>query len=124
MYYTDIDHFITERYHIVLEGWPLEKFCSPSDIQSRNKISVLMKSLDSGATRFRKLSTTEFEDWRSLLSSTDSWGIPRIPGIFGILKILKNEIWLGNHLKSHSHSCGIHMGMNSHEIIPEILGTE
>ena len=56
---------------------------------------------------------------RSLLSSTGSWGIPGIPGIFGILK---NEIWLGNHLKSHSHSCG--MGMNSHEIIPRILGTE
>ena len=49
---------------------------------------------------------------RALLSSTDSWGIP------------KNEIWLGNHLKSHSHSCGIQMGMNSHEIIPGILGTE
>ena len=63
MYYTNFDHFITERYHVVLKGWPLEKFCSPSDIQSRNKILVLMKSLDSGATRFRKLSTTEFEDW-------------------------------------------------------------
>jgi hypothetical protein len=63
MYYTNFDHAITEKYHVVLEGWPLERFCSPSDIQSRTEISVLMKSLESGATRFRKLSTTEFEDW-------------------------------------------------------------
>ena len=63
MYYTNFEHAITEKYHVVLEGWPLERFCSPSDIQSRTEISVLMKSLESGATRFRKLSTTEFEDW-------------------------------------------------------------
>jgi hypothetical protein len=63
MYYTNFDHAITEKFHVVLEGWPLEKFCSPSDIQSRTEISVLMKSLESGATRFRKLSSTEFEHW-------------------------------------------------------------
>ena len=63
MYYTNFEHAITEKHHVVLEGWPLERFCSPSDIQSRTEISVLMKSLESGATRFRKLSTTEFEDW-------------------------------------------------------------
>ena len=63
MYYTNFEHAITEKYHVVLEGWPLERFCSLSDIQSRTKISVLMKSLESRATRFRKLSTTEFEDW-------------------------------------------------------------
>jgi hypothetical protein len=62
-YYTNFDNAITEKYHVVLEGWPLERFCSPSDIQSRTEISVLMKSLESGATRFRKLSSTEFEQW-------------------------------------------------------------
>jgi hypothetical protein len=63
MYYTNFDHAITEKYHVVLEGWLLEKFCSPSDVQSRTEISVLMKSLESGATRFRKLSSTEFDEW-------------------------------------------------------------
>lgn len=63
MYYTNFDNAITEKYHVVLEGWPLEKFCNPSDIRSRTEISVLMTSFESGATRFRKLSTTEFEQW-------------------------------------------------------------
>jgi hypothetical protein len=63
MYYTNFDRAITEKYHVILEGWPLEKFCSPSEIASRNEISVLMASFESGATRFRKLSPTEFEKW-------------------------------------------------------------
>jgi hypothetical protein len=63
MYYTNFDRAITEKYHVILVGWPLEKFCSPSDIASRNEVSVLMASFESGATRFRKLSPTEFEKW-------------------------------------------------------------
>jgi hypothetical protein len=63
MYYTNFDRAITEKYHVILEGWPLEKFCSPSEIVSRNEVSVLMTSFESGATRFRKLSPTEFEKW-------------------------------------------------------------
>lgn len=63
MYYTNFDRAITEKYHVVLEGWPLEKFCSPSEIASRNEVSVLMASFESGATRFRKLSLTEFGKW-------------------------------------------------------------
>ena len=70
MYYTNFEHAITEKYHVILEGWPLEKFCSPSDIQSRTEISVLMKSIESGATRFRKLSNTEFEQWCEKAKST------------------------------------------------------
>ena len=63
MYYTNFDRAITEKYHVILEGWPLEKFCSPSEIVSRNEVSVVMASFESGATRFRKLSPTEFEKW-------------------------------------------------------------
>ena len=63
MYYTNFDSAITEKYHVIIEGWPLEKFCSPSDIASRNEVSVLMASFESGATRFRKLSPTEFKKW-------------------------------------------------------------
>lgn len=63
MYYTNFHRAITEKYHVILEGWPLEKFCSPSEIVSRNEVSVVMASFESGATRFRKLSPTEFEKW-------------------------------------------------------------
>ncbi|KAF8152622.1 hypothetical protein B0H34DRAFT_861813 [Crassisporium funariophilum] len=63
MCYSNFDHFIMEKYHIILEGWPLEKLCSPSDIASRNEISVLMASFDSSSTCFRKLSAAEFEKW-------------------------------------------------------------
>ena len=63
MYYTNFDRAITEKYHVILEGWPLEKFCSPSEIVSQNEVSVVMASFESGATRFRKLSPMEFEKW-------------------------------------------------------------
>ncbi|KAF8159742.1 hypothetical protein B0H34DRAFT_807252 [Crassisporium funariophilum] len=63
MYYSNFDHFITEKYHIVLEGWPLEKFCSPSDIASWNEIPMLMASFNSNSTCFRKLLAAEFKKW-------------------------------------------------------------
>ena len=72
MYYTNFKHAITEKYHVVLEGWPLEKLCSPIDIQSQTEISVLMKSLESGATRFRKLSSAEFEQWSEKISNANA----------------------------------------------------
>jgi hypothetical protein len=50
MYYTNFDRSITDKYHIIIEGWPLEKFCSPSEIVSRNEVSVLMASFESGTS--------------------------------------------------------------------------
>ena len=70
MYYTNFDRAITEKYHVILEGWPLEKFCSPSEIASRNEVSVLMALFESGTTHFRKLSPTEFEKWSEERHST------------------------------------------------------
>jgi hypothetical protein len=78
MYYTNFDRAITEKYQVILEGWPLEKFCSPSEIASRNEVSVLMTSFESGATRFRKLSSTEFEKWserRSYVADESTAGL-------------------------------------------------
>lgn len=63
MYYHNFDHHITAKYRIVIENWPLTKFCCPGDINSRTEISVLKSAWDSGATRFNKLSDTEFEKW-------------------------------------------------------------
>ena len=48
---------------MVLEGWPLERFCNPSDIVSRTEISVLRSSFESGATRFRLLTLAELATW-------------------------------------------------------------
>ncbi|KAG1753435.1 hypothetical protein EDB19DRAFT_1824145 [Suillus lakei] len=63
MYYHNFDHHITAKYHIIVENWPLTKFCCPGDISSRTEISVLKSAWDSSATRFHKLSDTEFEKW-------------------------------------------------------------
>ncbi|KAG1871911.1 hypothetical protein C8R48DRAFT_595760, partial [Suillus tomentosus] len=61
MYYHNFDHHITVKYRIIVENWPLTKFCCPGDINSRTETSVLKSAWDSGATRFHKLSDTKFE---------------------------------------------------------------
>jgi hypothetical protein len=63
MYYRNFDDSITAKYGVVLEGWPLERFCNPSDIVSRTEISVLRSSFESGATRFRLLTQAELATW-------------------------------------------------------------
>ncbi|KAJ2973987.1 hypothetical protein NUW54_g11965 [Trametes sanguinea] len=55
MYYVNFDKFITERYGIVLENWPLAKFRAPGDICSRPELDILIASWTSGATRFRSI---------------------------------------------------------------------
>ncbi|KAF8170783.1 hypothetical protein BJ912DRAFT_1066409 [Pholiota molesta] len=74
MYYSGFDTAITAKYAVILECWPLEKFCSPSDIASRNELNVLLTAFQSGATRFRKLSSMEFELWttRRLADTTQT----------------------------------------------------
>ncbi|KAG1721553.1 uncharacterized protein EDB91DRAFT_1024695, partial [Suillus paluster] len=34
MYYQNFDSYITTKFHIILENWPLSKFCAPGDISS------------------------------------------------------------------------------------------
>ncbi|KAF8196113.1 hypothetical protein BJ912DRAFT_847117 [Pholiota molesta] len=63
MWYSGFDNAITAKYAVVLECWPLDKFCPPSDIASRNELNVLLNAFQSGATRFRKLSPIEFTAW-------------------------------------------------------------
>ncbi|KAF9521576.1 hypothetical protein CPB83DRAFT_750655, partial [Crepidotus variabilis] len=61
--YQDFDRAITLKHCVVLEGWPLDKFCSPSDIPTRNDIVILREAFLSGTACFRRLSTTEYEEW-------------------------------------------------------------
>jgi hypothetical protein len=65
MYYQNFDDNITAKYGVVIDGWPLEKFCSPSDITSGTKVLVLCQSWESGATRFCKLTPTELANWEN-----------------------------------------------------------
>ncbi|KAL6307955.1 hypothetical protein BKA93DRAFT_717635, partial [Sparassis latifolia] len=63
LYYTNFDKKITEKYGVVTEGWPLTKFCSPSDVRSRSEIEILCRAWESEETQFHKLSHKEYEAW-------------------------------------------------------------
>ncbi|KAG2361430.1 hypothetical protein BDR07DRAFT_1242232, partial [Suillus spraguei] len=65
MYYTNFDTNITAKYCMVLEKWPLLKFCCPGDISSRNELCVLYHAWNTNTTCFRRLSDVEFEDWEN-----------------------------------------------------------
>ncbi|KAG2743899.1 hypothetical protein P692DRAFT_20746183 [Suillus brevipes Sb2] len=63
MYYQNFDSYITAKLHIILENWPLSKFCTPGDISSQSELTVLHNTWESGATHFRKLTETKLKDW-------------------------------------------------------------
>src|SRR5215471_8543480 len=65
MFYANFDDHITDKLGVIVENWPLDKFCSPSDIGSQTEMTILIQALKSGTTRFRKLTTAELEDWRN-----------------------------------------------------------
>lgn len=63
MYYNNFDDNITAKWRIVCEGWPLQKFCSPANLSTRNEVELLLNSWKSGTTKFRRLGDEEFENW-------------------------------------------------------------
>jgi hypothetical protein len=63
MYYQNFDGRITRAHRVVLEGWPLPKFSSPSDIGSLTEVRLLYESWKSGTTRFRRLTDAEWKVW-------------------------------------------------------------
>lgn len=84
MCYKNFDDNITAKYGVVIDGWPLERFCNPSDIASRTEISILKSSFESGATRFRLLTQAELDTWsesrfQAALASTNDSGSPDTP---------------------------------------------
>ncbi|OCH83633.1 hypothetical protein OBBRIDRAFT_840342 [Obba rivulosa] len=64
MYYMNFDTKITAKYGIIIENWPLDHFLPPSHFKSKLELEVLLKAWESDSTRFRKLSTEEFERWQ------------------------------------------------------------
>lgn len=63
MYYQNFDTYITAKLGVIIENWPLQKFCCPGDISSRTELTVLSHAWESNATRFRKLTDSEFNEW-------------------------------------------------------------
>jgi len=63
MIYKNFDENITRKHGIVIEGWPLRTFDNPSAIGSQVELKVLLNAWQSGATRFRKMSTEEHMEW-------------------------------------------------------------
>jgi hypothetical protein len=63
MYYQNFDSHITRTHRVVIQGWPLPKFCCPSDIGSLTEVQLLYDSWKSQSTTFRKLTDVEWKKW-------------------------------------------------------------
>ncbi|KAJ3475258.1 hypothetical protein NLI96_g11954 [Meripilus lineatus] len=63
MNYNNFATEITAKHAIVCEGWPLSTFQSPSSINSRTELDVLLNAWTTGVTSFRRLEPDEFKKW-------------------------------------------------------------
>ncbi|KAL7283899.1 hypothetical protein ACG7TL_001171 [Trametes sanguinea] len=64
MFYVNFDHHVTLPHGVVLEGWPPNiKFAAPGKFNSIPELQTLYSAWDTGATRFRSLTNTEWRDW-------------------------------------------------------------
>lgn len=63
MIYKSFDDHITRKHGIVIEGWPLRAFENPSAIGSQIELNILFNAWQTGATRFRKMTTDEHLAW-------------------------------------------------------------
>lgn len=63
MIYATFGDSITAKYGVVVEHWPLPKFCPPSDLGTIAEVRVLFNALTHNLTQFRKLSDAEMTAW-------------------------------------------------------------
>lgn len=63
MYYTNFPDKVTAKYRIVIDHWPLKRFCSPADLSTKNEVEVLLQAWTTGSARFRRLNDKEWEQW-------------------------------------------------------------
>ncbi|KAF9488068.1 hypothetical protein BDN71DRAFT_1403818, partial [Pleurotus eryngii] len=63
MIYATFEDSITLKYGVIVEGWPLPKFCSPADLSSRIEVQVLFRAWKSGQACFRKLLDDKLQKW-------------------------------------------------------------
>ncbi|PCH42013.1 hypothetical protein WOLCODRAFT_73099 [Wolfiporia cocos MD-104 SS10] len=64
MYYNNFKTSITAKYGVICEGWPLSKFCCPSNVGSRTELMVLNHVFESSSAHFRAMGTKEFKKWQ------------------------------------------------------------
>lgn len=64
LFYVNFDSHITEPYGIVIENWPIAKFCCPGDIQSKLELEALFNAFDISTARFRILTDKEHSAWK------------------------------------------------------------
>ncbi|KAI0700239.1 hypothetical protein C8T65DRAFT_580487, partial [Cerioporus squamosus] len=62
MFYSSFNEQITLKHGVILENWPIQKFDNPSSL-SHLEAEVVLRALESGATRFRSLSDDEWATW-------------------------------------------------------------
>ncbi|KIY46450.1 hypothetical protein FISHEDRAFT_75609 [Fistulina hepatica ATCC 64428] len=63
MVYTNFDEKITRTYGVVIEGWPLPKFCGPHAIDDKHQLNILCEAFETNTTRFRRLTPSEKIEW-------------------------------------------------------------
>ncbi|KAF5371142.1 hypothetical protein D9758_004172 [Tetrapyrgos nigripes] len=63
MYYKNFDEHITKNHGLKLIGWPLEKFCSPSELATRVEIQIVKNAFESDTAHFYKMSNVERKEW-------------------------------------------------------------
>lgn len=64
MCYLNFAERITGRHGIILENWPLGRFCAPGEISSRPELETLIGAWTTNATRFRALTDAEWDAWK------------------------------------------------------------
>jgi hypothetical protein len=62
MYYSGFPEQITGKRQIILKGWPLNTFCSPSQLVTKNEVEVLYNAWKTGTAKFRRLSDDEWKE--------------------------------------------------------------
>lgn len=69
--YRDFDNTITDKYRVVVDGWPLGQFRCPSEVTSRVELETLLYALESGSLTFTKLTPQQLERCRQEAAQRD-----------------------------------------------------
>ncbi|PCH44746.1 hypothetical protein WOLCODRAFT_19125 [Wolfiporia cocos MD-104 SS10] len=64
MNYNNFENLITAKYGVTYKGWPLAKFCCPSNIGLCNELTILLHIFKTGVAYFHLMSADEFQKWR------------------------------------------------------------
>ncbi|KAG6899016.1 hypothetical protein C0993_001731 [Termitomyces sp. T159_Od127] len=64
MVYVNFKEKFTANLGICLEGWPLPRFCSPSDLKTRAEVTLLLGTWKSRTAWFRQMGQEEWKEWR------------------------------------------------------------